>query len=162
VSTFRIDYVEASLIHLLQNSLPGPNAYGSPVDVDSLGDKDFDEDGILVFRPPAVRVLYTGSDYTPTADNKRLTYNASHPFDVLCSESSLRSKADMRRQTLVLVSAVLDQLSGARLALADNSTSMPVTILGVQLVVQPGGPVDQFYSISITVPGIAQFDGANS
>ena len=139
-----------------------PTAYGQTVHVDSLGEKDFNEDGALVFQPPALRVLYGDSDYISTQDNKRLTYNCDMNFDILCSESSLRSPADMRRQTLVLVAAVQNQLSGARLQLTDGTTSMPVILRRVQLIVQPGGPVDQFYSLSITAPGIAQFDGANS
>jgi hypothetical protein len=84
------------------------------------------------------------------------------PFEILCFESSLRSKADERKQTLVLVATVQDQLAGARLTLADGSKTMPVTIKSVALVETDEGPVDQLFSLVVQVDGIAQFSGANA
>jgi hypothetical protein len=103
-STFRIDYVEKALIALLLDVLP--SAYGSKVQVESLGDADFNADGQLTLRPPCIRVRYLGADYDPLHDNKRLTYQPKQQFELLCFESSLRSKTDQRRQTLVLVATV--------------------------------------------------------
>jgi len=159
-TTFRIDYVEAALLQLLNANLAA--AYGAPVDIDSLGDNDFDENGRLALRPPSIRVRFGVADYDPLHDSRRLTYQANPQFEVLCFESSLRSKADERRQTLILVGVVQDQLSGARLNLADGSKSMPLTLGRVALVETEEGPVDQLFSIGVTVEGIAQFSGVNT
>jgi hypothetical protein len=168
-STFRIDYVEAALISLLNAKLPA--AYGTElgnagrpvaVDIESLGDDDFNEDGRLVLQPPSVRVRFNFGDYNNLRDNQRLTYQSTPQFDVICFESSLRSKADQRRQSLVLVGVVTDQLAGARLNLSDGSKTMPVTIGRVSLVEDDYGPVDQCFSIAIGIEGIAQFSGANA
>lgn len=167
-SKFQIDQVEAALLALLTSVMP--TAYGaalgldtsSRVDVDSIGDKDFDEDGNLVLRPPAMRVLFDAAKYNNLRDNQRLTYGAALSFEVLCFEESLRSKKDQRKQTLVLVSVAQDQLAGARLALSDGTSSGPVEINSVSLQVPESGPADQLFAINVTVPGIAQFSGANA
>jgi hypothetical protein len=159
-STFRIDYVESALIALLTSNLS--TAYGAKVQIDSLGDKDFDDDGRLVLQPPSVRVRFAAATYDNLHDNQRLTYQSGMPFEILCFESSLRSKADERKQTLVLVATVQDQLAGARLTLADGSKTMPVTIKSVALVETDEGPVDQLFSLVVQVDGIAQFSGANA
>jgi hypothetical protein len=159
-SAFRIDYVEAALLALLNAKLAG--AYGSKVNINSLGDADFNENGDLVLKPPSIRVRFAGGDYDPLRDNQRLTYEAGFPFEVLCFESSLRSKADERKQTLVLVSVVQDQLAGARLLLADGSKTMPIEMKSVSLVASEEGPVDQLFSVIVLVKGIAQFSGANA
>lgn len=159
-STFRIDYVEAALLTLLNTNLAA--AYGSPVNIDSLGEDDFDENGQLVLQPPSVRVRFVADAYNTLRDSRRLTYQTQPEFDLLCFESSLRSKADERKQTLVLVASVIDQLAGARLNLEDSSKSMPITIIDVRLVETEQGPVDQLFSIRVAVEGIAQFSGVNA
>lgn len=165
----RIDYVEAALLALVNETVPTaykaflpPEAPGGRIDIDSLGDKDFDENGMLVLDPPSIRIRFAGAEYDTLRDNRRLTYQAAMPFEILCFESSLRGKADQRKQTLVLVAAVLDQLVGANLRLSDGSTTMPLTLLGVQLIGVEAGPVDQLFAVGIQVPGIAQFGGPNA
>lgn len=167
-SQFQIDQVEAALLTLLTSGMPA--AYGTAlslgapqrVDVDSIGDKDFDDSGNLVLRPPALRVQFTTAEYDNLRDNQRLSYEAALAFEVLCFEESLRGKKDQRKQTLVLVDTAQDQLAGARLALADGTSSAPIEIKAVQLVVTDSGPVDQLFAISVIVRGIAQFSGANA
>lgn len=159
-STLRIDYVEAALLALLNAKLAA--AYGSKVYIDSLGDKDFDENGRLVLTPPAVRVRFKGAGYNTGRDNQRLTYQGTMPFEILCFQSSLRSPADERKQTLVLVATVQDVLAGARLLLADNTKTEPVTMVDVNLVETEEGPVDQLFAVGIDVNGFAQFSGANA
>jgi hypothetical protein len=166
-STFRIDYVEAALLQLMNAVLPtayGTALGGAPVaiNIDSLGDEDFDAEGQLVLQPPSIRVRFTDSPYNPLKDNQRLTYQAVPGFQLLCFESSLRSKADERKQTLVLVSVVLDQLAGARINLADGSKTQPVTIENVQLVEGASAGVDQLFDVRIGIEGFAQFSGANA
>jgi hypothetical protein len=166
-TTFRVDYVEAALLDLLNTNLPAAYAaeLGVPsasIDIDSLGDDDFNEDGQLILNPPSIRLRFGAAEYGTLRDSRRLTYQAEPQFEVLCFESSLRSKADERKQTLVLVGVVQDQLSGARLDLADGSKSMPITLGRLALVETEQGPVDQLFSQTIIVEGIAQFSGANA
>lgn len=156
----RIDYVEAALIALLQAKMTA--AFGAPVQVDSLGSKDFNEQGTLILKPPAIRVQFGGAEYDPLHDNQRLTYEAGVPFDILCFESSLRSKADERKQTLALVAIAQNQLAGARLTLQDESRTQPLTMKGVSLVVVESNVVDQAFAITVLVQGVAQFDGSNA
>jgi len=159
-SKFQIADVEAALIALLNTSLP--TAYGTSVDIDSIGDKDFLDDGTLTLQPPSIRVRFAGAKYDNLRDNQRLSYEASLLFEVMCFESSLRSKADERLQTLQLVQVVQDQLAGARLALADGTSTMPVELDSVSPVITDSGPVDQLYAIVFAVNGIAQFSGTNA
>lgn len=159
-STLRIDYVETALLALLNADLAA--AYGSPVNIDALGEDDFNDEGRLVLDPPSVRVRFVAASYETLRDNQRLTYQGKMPFQILCFESSLRSSADERKQTLVLVATVQDQLAGARLTLADTTETMPITVKSVALVETDQGPVDQLFSIEIEVEGIAQFSGVNA
>jgi phage gp37-like protein len=159
-SKFQIADVESALIALLSASLP--TAYGTSVDIDSIGDKDFLDDGTLTLQPPSIRVRFAGAKYENLRDNQRLSYEAALMFEVMCFESSLRSKADERLQTLQLVQVVQDQLAGARLALADGTSSMPLELDSVSPVITDSGPVDQLYAIVFIVNGIAQFSGANA
>jgi hypothetical protein len=166
-STFRIDYVEAALLALLNANLPAAYAAALgvasvPMDIDSLGDNDFNEDGQLTLQPPSIRVRFAVADYENLRDSRRLTYQANPQFDILCFESSLRSKADERKQTLVLVGVVQDQLSGARLNLTDGAKSMPITLGRLALVETEQGPVDQLFAQTIVIEGFAQFSGANA
>lgn len=156
---FRIDDVETSLVTLLQTTMT--TAYGANVDVDSLGDKDFDDEGTLVLRTPAVRALFLGAPYKPTHDNLRLTYEQSLDYDIFCFEQSLRSKADERLQTLNLVAVLLEQVVGARLTLTNGQRTMPITLRGVNLMANASGPVDQAYVVSVSIEAIAQFSGVN-
>jgi len=164
-SQVRIDAVESALVALLKSVMPA--AYGTAdapvaIDIDSIGDKDFNAQGDLVLKPPSMRVRFGGADYRNLHDNQRLTYQAGMPFDVMCFESSLRSKADERLQTLVLVETAINQLAGARLALADGSSTMPLTLQSVSPVITEDGPVDQLYAITFLVEGVAQYDGPNA
>lgn len=167
-SKFRIDHVEAALLALLVSAMPA--AYGAElglsgpqgIDINSIGDKDFDEEGNLILRPPSMRVRFDSANYDNLRDNQRLSYETSMPFEILCFEESLRSKKDQRQKTLVLVATAQDQIAGARLALADGTNSGPIEIKAAQIVVTDQGPVDQLFAITIIVPGIAQFSGANA
>ena len=164
-SRFQVSYVEAALIALLIAVMPA--AYGTvdapiAVNVDSLGDKDFDAEGQLVLKSPAIRVRFDRTRRDLLHDNQRLTYQAKIGFDVLCFESSLRSKADERLQTLQLVQAVENQLAGARLLLADGTSSMPCSLGSTYLVAESTGSVDQLFCIEVVAEGIQQYDGPNA
>lgn len=160
MSQFQPNQVIASLVTLLRTVMPA--AYNGAIDIDTLGDEDFDENGQLVLSPPSMRVRYRETNFNNLRDNRRLTYQATNQIEVLCFESSLAGKADERAQTMALVVVALNQLAGARLALADGTSSMPITIRSCGLVVTEEGPVDQLMAIGILVEGIAQFDGPNA
>jgi hypothetical protein len=164
-SQFQISQVEVALIALLKTVMPA--AYGTVeapinVDVNSLGDKDFDAEGQLVLKPPSIRVRFDRTRRDPLRDNQRLSYQAKHSFDILCYESSLRGKADERRQTLALTQIVENQLAGARLALADGTSSMPCSLGSTYLVAESSGSVDQLFCLEVIVEGIQQYDGPNA
>jgi hypothetical protein len=169
-SQFPIDNVEAALIALLSATIAPelPAAYGTPdesiaVDVDSTNQRDFNGSGQLVLKPPSIRVEFGDASFSNLRDNQRLTYESGLLFDVLCYERNLRSKAEARLKTLILVRVVLNQLAGARLALADGTSSMPLELRGVSLVLpDDDGPVDQLFAVHVLVKGIAQFDGPNA
>jgi hypothetical protein len=156
----RIDYVEGALIALLKANLPA--AYGAPVDIQPIGDKDFDENGRLVLQPPSVRVLFVDAGFSNLRDNLRLTYEAATSFEIWCLQSSRRSLADERVQTLGLVAPVINQLVGARLSLEDGSRTCPATLKRIYLIRQEELPADQVFSIVISFEGPAQFDGPNA
>jgi hypothetical protein len=180
-SQFRIDQVEAALIALLKSVMPAayalalnPDGVPGPddtvisppppvsVDVNSVNSKDFNAQGQIALKSPALRVQFGDADYNNLRDNQRLTYQNGQLYDVLCWESNLRSKADERLQSLGLVAVTLNQLAGARLALSDGTRSMPVEIVRVSLVLpNDGGPVDQLFAVTVRISGIAQFDGPN-
>ena len=167
-SQFQVSYVESALIALLQSVMttvynevvnpPTPIA----VNIAALGDKDFDAEGQLVLKPPSIRTRFDRTKRETLRDNQRLTYQAKTAFDVLCFESSLRSKADERLQTLQLVQLVENQLAGARLALQDGTSSMPITLGSTYLVAESSGAVDQLFCVEVIVEGIQQYDGPNA
>jgi hypothetical protein len=165
-SQFQIDFVEGALLTLLKTVMPA--AYGTVdapvmVDISTVNSKDFNAQGQLAIKPPSMRVQFADAEFSNLRDNQRLTYESGLLFDVLCFESSLRSKADERLQTLGLVDVALNQLAGARLALSDGTSSMPIELKRVSLVVpDDGGPVDQLFAITVLVKGIAQFNGPNA
>ena len=147
--------VEQAVQTLLQNALPSVN-------VGSIGDLDTDENGELVFDPPAVRTFYATTRYVANGDSQALTYDdTSHQIDIWCAAENLTSLEAQRYDTLALVAQVLPVLAGARLALADGSVSDPVRLLQLMGSLQgrQGAPVRTVYTIAIEVPGIAQFPG---
>jgi hypothetical protein len=153
VTTFLPATAEVATKDLLAAKLAG-------VDVKSMSGSDFDEDGQLVFRPPCSRTRYVGSMYESLHDNSAVTYNCDHIIEVWCCASNLRSREDQREDTKALAGKILEQLAGARLALADGSKSEPVRIVDVKtLETDLRGTI---VVVSVAVPGIAQFDGVNA
>jgi phage gp37-like protein len=157
---FRVDYVESALVQMLTNVVSGQE--GQLIDVQTLGKRDFDEDGALVLQPPCLRVIFLGSPFQPMRDNTRLNYQRVSRFEVLSFAESLRGPADQRLQSLALVAIVEDQLAGARLTLADGTVTMPLALEETQIVEFPDGPVPFCYSTRVAIESIAQFSGANA
>ena len=169
-SQFMIDQVEGALIALLTTTVPAP--YGLsvladgppiPIDVNTVNSQDFNAEGQLAINPPAQRVQFSDAEYGNLRDNQRLTYEAGLLFNIGCFVENLYSKAEERKSMLGLVGVTLNQLAGARLALADGTSSMPIELKRVSLVVNDDdGPVTQFFVITVLVKGIAQFNGPNA
>ena len=145
--------VEAALQTLLTAQLPGVN-------VDSIGEKDLNDDDQLVFDPPCVRTRHGGTDYK-SVESQELTYNAAHIMEVWCCAEDLRSKEAQRAATEALLATVLAIVAGARLLLSDGThKSEPIRLVGVTDVYQE--TVGSCYILAIAVPGIAQFPGTNA
>lgn len=152
--------VEAAILTLLPARLK--ISYGKNVDVAPIGGKDFDEDGQLVLKSPAVRLYFAGATYDPLRDNQRLTMEAELMWDLICFEESLKSRADERTKTLELLAVVEDEIAGARLLLSAGVYTQPTRIVSIKPVMDAVGPVDQCYAVTIAVSGIAQFSGVNA
>lgn len=153
MSTFLPSTAEAAVGALLGSQLDG-------VDTKSIGGKDVNEEGQLVFRPPCARTRYAGSQFAGTNDNQALTYNCDHIVEIFCVAANLRSKEAQREDTKALADQVLQQLAGARLKLDDGSKSEPVRLIDVKGI--PEDACGTVYIVSVAVPGIAQFDGLNA
>lgn len=152
--------VKDALVALLASTLAG--AYGTPVDVKSIGKRDFSDDGAITMRPPAVRVRYAGTDRDPLHDNQRLTYQKKLTFEAWCFDSNKRSAAAERDLCAQLAESVEDQLAGARLNLADGSKTLPITLTNTTPLMDMQDPTDQLYIVEFVVEGLAQYTGANA
>jgi hypothetical protein len=152
-SMFLPDDVQTALQALLTTELPDVN-------VGSIGDLTTDENGELIFDPPCARTFFAGSRYGGNGDNLALAYDdTSHEIQIWCAAEDLSSLEAQRLETLKLVSQVLPIVAGAKLALADGTTSEPLRLTNVAGSLQghAGAPVATVYTITIEVPGIAQF-----
>lgn len=156
----QIHLVEAALLELLSSRLK--ISYGMNVDVESIGKGDFDDEGQLVLKSPAVRLIFNDGNFGATRDTQRTTLNTNLNFAAACRHESLRSKARERTKTYQLLATVGDELAGARLKLSDGAYTDPLLLTGTYQMFDAGGPVDQCYAVSFTVTGLAQFSGVNA
>ena len=141
------------LVQLLARAFPA-------VDVATIGEKDIDDTGHLVFNPPVIRVRHAGTRWAQTHDNTATNYDCEHIFELWCAEENLRSKDEQREDTEALVCRVAVQMAGARIALADGSKTEPVRLVDVNDVEQD--IVGLVYILTVLLPGVAQFDGVNA
>lgn len=96
------------------------------LDVDSIGEKDFDEEGMLTLRLPAARVLFLGAEATPV-ESQNVTYRQTHRYGVMCAdESDDQDPQTQRDKSLHVAQRVARSLTGARLVLGNGQTSDPV------------------------------------
>lgn len=153
MSQFKIEEVEAALIALLRQKLENVRVAG-------ISGKDLDKEGNLVAPPPAALVLFDTETQDPQRDNQRRTYQTTQVYRILIGTKDMSSVASQRSRAFTIISQVKDVLAGARLALADGSKSMPMTISTVQLEqIRPEGV---WYSLEVSVEAVAQFSGANA
>ena len=156
----QLDQVETAIITLGTAALKA--AYSQQIDVDSIGQKDFNDGGDLIISPPCVRIRFAGAEYNALRDNQKLTYEGKPVWEFWCFEENLRSKAEERLDTLKLVTAVQDTFTGARLPLDGGYRTEPMELLSVLPAMDENAVVTQFYIVSFRVNGIAQFSGANA
>lgn len=147
---FAIDQVWTAIQQLLTRDL------GSVVDVDCIGEHDFDEDGALTIVPPAARVLFLGEVAGAPVETQNRIYNASQAFAVICADVDFGpDPQDQRIKSVQLAGRVKHALTGARLQLAEGSASEPVVYSKTDPV--PTSSTGMAYVAQFLVPGVAQF-----
>ena len=144
---------QAALQALLTSSLPG-------VSIGSLGDLPADDKGELVFDPPCARTFFAGLVYEGDNDNLALAYDdCAGEMQIWCAAENMTSLEAQRMDTLALVAKILPVIAGARLQLADGTSTEPIRLKRIEGSLQgrQGAPVSTVYIIVLEVPGIAQF-----
>ena len=159
-NTFTLDGADAALLALGQESIA--TIFGQPVNVDAIGPNAVDNEGTLILQSPMVRIRFLEASYAPGRDNQRLTYSADLKFLALCYCENLRSPTDEKIDTLKLLNAVQECFAGARITLGTGRRSEPISLGNVLPMMTDGEVIDGFYSMQLTVPGFAQFGGANT
>ena len=131
----------------------------SGADVKEITDKDFDQQGELVFRGRAVRVMYFGTR-DAALENTRTVYESVHQFLVIVGDDDRRSTRDQAIASLKLATEVKAVLAGARLSLHVSEATEPITVLSTEAF--PIKTLGVGYSIAIEVPGPAVFPGLHA
>jgi hypothetical protein len=154
MSQFLPNDVEQALVALLKSTL-------GITDVQPLAEKDFDNNGELIFNPPSARTLFTSTKFRSVGDNTETTYDCEHYFSILGCAENLLSSESQRSDTLTQVTQpTLLQLAGARLTLADGYKSSPTRLLAIdRYQEQERGTV---YIVTIACPGMSQWPGVNA
>jgi hypothetical protein len=147
----------AALVALLQQFLA--DKYDEPVDVKEIGRGDFNDQGELVLKKVAVRVVFADAAFTEARDISLTTLGTALRYQVVCRHDSLRSREEKRNLALNLTGCVLEYLGGARLALPDGSLAGPILLRGVGPAIDIVGPVEDCYAITLEISGFSQFPG---
>ncbi len=151
---FAIDATWAAIQTLLSAQL------GDDVDVDCIGEQDFDEDGDLSIRPPAARVLFVEERAGQPFDPQNATYNAEQAFGVICAAEDLSGVQSQRAASAQLTDQVKHLLTGARLTLPDGTQTAPMIYVGTKPL--PTSAIGMAYVAEFIVPNIAQFAAPNA
>lgn len=150
---FAIEQTWDAIEDLLRAQLDG-------VDVDSIGEKDFDEQGDLTINPPAVRVCFLEETMAAPVETQNATYNGEQLFAVICAAEDLRGTQAQRLASLRLASQVKHVLVGARLWLDDGTQTEPIIAAGTRPL--PTAAMGMAYVAGFIVPNIAQFSAPNA
>jgi phage gp37-like protein len=150
---FKVNDVEQALITTLKanSALTALKAQ-----IAALSSNQFDQQGNLIVRPPAVLVLYDQTSDVAGNDTTRKTYKTVHEFSIFCGAKNLSSVDNERGDCETLVATVRAALAGQRLAIDAGSTQTPPIELN-------GVAREQFdtngvwYSARVLVEAIAQF-----
>lgn len=151
---FAIDQVWFAIEDLLRQEL------GDAIDVDSIGEKDFDEQGDLTINPPAARVGFADEKAGQPLDPQNATYNGEQMFFVVCAAEDMRGTKEQRLASLRLVAQIKHQLVGARLWLKDGTQTEPLIFAGTSPL--PTKAIGMAYVAGFIVPNVAQFAAPNA
>jgi phage gp37-like protein len=137
---------------------------GNEVDVDCIGEDDFDEQGDITIKPPAARVLFLDEVSRGALDPQNRSYNVDQAFAVICAAENYSSVQTQRIATLQLADQVKHLLVGARLALPDGSAggdrTEPILYAGMSPL--PTSDLGMAYVAKFVIPNIAQFAAPNA
>jgi hypothetical protein len=148
---FSVDQVWAGVQSLLADVFQGN------VQVDCIGEKDFNEEGMLTIVPPAARVLFIRQESKPIED-QNLNYWAEQEYAVLCADSDLSQDPQAQRTASILIAdQVSGILAGARIALPDGTISAPIELIGITPL--PTADFGVAYVVAIKVSCDASFAG---
>jgi hypothetical protein len=132
---------------------------GDEINVDCVGEKDYDEQGSLTIVPPAARVLFL-EEISEAVESQNLNYRSKQKFAVLVADADLSSDAQVQRDKSILLARMVKlQLTGARLTLNDGTTSDPVRCLGLEPL--RTAEIGLAYVVGFEVEGMAYFPGPN-
>lgn len=146
------DFNIAAVWNAIQKQLKADLA--QDIDVDCIGEEDFDEEGALTLRLPAARVLFL-EEADEAVESQNMAYRSGQRFAVLCAGQSLEQDPQSQRDaSLHVVRKVKDSLIGARLVLGNGQTSDPVRLLGTRPMAISIGMA---YVIALQVDGTASF-----
>jgi hypothetical protein len=150
---FRVEDTWPALTALLKDQL------GLAVDVDTIGVKDFDEEGALTVRTPAARILF-GVERAKAIDTQNQNYTTDQDFGVICADNDLGpDPQDQRLKSIQLSSRVKVILIGARLLLPTGETSEPIQWISTDPL--PTAQTGMAYVLGFRVSGVAQFPAPN-
>lgn len=150
---FAIDQTWDAIVDLLSEQLDG-------VDVDAIGEKDFDEQGDLTVNAPAARVGFADEKAGQPIETQNATYNGEQLFFVVCAAEDLSGTNFQRLASLRLVGQVKHVLTGARLWLADGTQTEPIIFSGTSPL--PTKAIGMAYVAGFIVPNVAQFGAPNA
>ncbi|HEY4358273.1 MAG TPA: hypothetical protein VGN16_21180 [Acidobacteriaceae bacterium] len=131
----------------------------SNVDVEQITDKDFNDQGELVFYATAVRVMYLQASFA-TMETQRTAYSKTHKFLVLAAAEDRTSQSDQAKASLQLSQQVEVILGGARIRLATNEISEPLTLVATETLPVQG--IGVAYALAVEVEGAAGYDAPNA
>ncbi len=150
---FKVNDVEQALITVLKanSALTALNSQ-----IGALSSNQFDQQGNLIVRPPAVLVLYEQTADVAGNDTTRKTYKTVHEFSIFCGAKNLSSVDNERADCESLVATVRAALAGQRLLVDAGATQTPpVELNGVRREQFDSNGV--WYSAGVLVEAISQF-----
>ncbi len=150
---FKVKDVEQALITTLKGN---SQLTSLKAQIDALSSKDFDQQGDLIVRSPAVLVFYDQTIDEPRGDTTRKTYLTFHEFAILCGTRNLTSVDSERADCEHLVDTVRAALAGQRLTIDSGGfITPPVELNGVSR--EQYDAKGTVYAARIKVEAIAQF-----
>ena len=147
----------AALVTLLTTFLQ--TNYEPSTDVKEIARGDFNDQGELVLKKIAARVVFGTAQFGESRDVSYTTLSTALQYQIVCRHESQRTREEQRNRSLAMAACVCEYLAGARLALPDGSLAGPVLLRGVGPAIDSVGPVEDCYAVGIEISGFSQFPG---